>query len=73
MFKQINFLSLESAAIYYQQITSNACQQYRGRFIKKEAYKKGLLHYNTKIIITDSNTQILDRGSLLPETEELML
>ena len=75
MFKQINFLSLESAAIYYQQITSNACQQYRGRIIKKkrQAYKKGLLHYNTKIIITDSNTQILDRGLLVPGTEELML
>ena len=40
MFKQINFLSLESAAIYYQQITSNACQQYRGRIIKKK--KRGL-------------------------------
>ena len=36
MFKKINFLSLESAAIYYQQITSNACQQYRVRIIKKK-------------------------------------
>ena len=70
MFKKINFLSLESAAIYYQQITSNACQQYRGRIIKKkrEAYKKGLLHYNTKIIVTGSNSQIL-RELLLLKTE----
>ena len=44
-----------------------------GAELKKEAYKKGSLHYNTKIIITDSNTQLLDRGLLLPETEELML
>ena len=42
-------------------------------YIKKEAYKKGLLHYNTKIIITDSNNLILDRGLLVPGTEELML
>ena len=43
MFKQINFLSLESAAIYYQQITSNACQQYRVRIIKKRGLQKGLI------------------------------
>ena len=47
MFKQINFLSLESAAIYYQQITSNACQQYRGRIIKKKERPTKRAYYTT--------------------------
>ena len=54
--------TFENEVIYYQQITSNARQQ-SGRRYKKKAHKKGFLHYNTKIIITGSNSQIL--GELL--------
>ena len=35
---------------------------------KKKAHKKSFLHYNTKIIITGSNSQILGE-LLLPQTE----
>ena len=55
--------TFENEVIYYQQITSNACQQSGRRLKKKKALKKGFLHYNTKIIITESNSQIL--GELL--------
>ena len=44
-----------------------------GTEFKKEAYKKGFLRFNTKIIIKDSNIQTRDRGLLLQETEELTL
>ena len=55
--------TFENEVIYYQQITSNACQQSGRRLKQKKAHKKGFLHYNTKIIITGSNSQIL--GELL--------
>ena len=45
----------KNEVIYYKhQITSNAYQQSMGRLKKKRG-----LHYNTKIIITESNNQVL--------------
>ena len=58
--------TFENEVIYYQQITSNACQQ-SGRGLKKGP-QKGLLTLNTKIIVTGSNSQIL-RELLLLKTE----
>ena len=39
-----------------------------GAELKKETYKKGLLHYNTKIIITDSKAQFRRRSNCLQNT-----